>query len=220
MRGPVLQLNTQPGWRGGEEQTLHLVRGMGGDSVVVGRAGSEFLRRACKEGFAVESVPSDRGVRGVLALRRLMRRLKPSVVHAHASKAHQLARLAMTGIPVPLVVTRRVEFPLSRGLVTRWKYGAGVAGYGAVSESVRDALMKGGVDGGRVHVIPDAADFAFIDAAPHANFTELNLPDDACIALHVGALKHEKNQVGDAEPGTCIFTGKPSTIRVVWAKAY
>ena len=55
MSGPVLQLNTQAGWRGGEQQTLHLACGMDGDRVVVGRAGSELLRRACKEGLAVES---------------------------------------------------------------------------------------------------------------------------------------------------------------------
>jgi glycosyltransferase involved in cell wall biosynthesis len=194
MSGPVLQLNTQAGWRGGEQQTLHLARGMAGERIIVGRAGSELLRRASKEGLAVESLPSDRGVLGVLALRRLVRRLKPSVVHAHASKAHQLARLAMMGIRVPLVVTRRVEFPLSRGAVTRWKYCAGIAAYGAISNSVRDALMKGGVDGDRVHVIPSAADFGSIDATLPAKLTELDLPEDAFIVLHAGALNPQKNQ--------------------------
>ena len=186
MTDPILQINTERGWRGGEQQTLHLAGGLAESHrvVVVGIEGGDLVERALCAGLETATVPSDRGLGGVRALRALVRSMRPRIVHAHASKSHQLARLATVGSGLPLVVTRRVAFALKRGLVARWKYVHGVAAYGAISNAVRDALMKGGVDGDRVHVIPSAADFAAIDAASPADLTHLNLPVDAFLVLH------------------------------------
>ncbi len=195
MSGPILQINTERGWRGGEQQTLHLARGLAeaGNVVVVGLEDSDMVARARSAGLETATVPSDRGLGGVRSLKRVLRTLRPRLVHAHASKSHQLARLATAGSRVPLVVTRRVAFPLKRGPVARWKYVQGVAAYGAISTAVRDELVAGGVAADRIAIIPSAADFAAIDAAPKADLSSLDLPDGADIVLHAGALTSEKN---------------------------
>lgn len=191
-----MHINTEPGWRGGEQQTLYLAQGVAAvrPTIVVARAGSEMYRRAEEASIEVASVPSDRGIIGIRALRKLIRKTKPAVVHAHASKAHQLARLALWGTCVPLVVTRRVEFPLKRSLWTKWKYGMGVAAFGAISNAVQMALESGGVEPRRIHVIPSAADFNEIEQTQAASLAELRLPKDAFVVLHVGALNPQKNQ--------------------------
>ncbi|MDP7030112.1 MAG: glycosyltransferase family 4 protein [Phycisphaerales bacterium] len=195
MTGPILQINTEPGWRGGEQQTLHLAQGLAESAavVVVGLESGALIRRAAAAGLETATVPTDRGLRGVRALRSLVRSLQPEIVHAHASKSHQLARMAGVGSGASLVVTRRVAFPLKRGPVARWKYVRGVAAYGAISQAVRRELMAGGVPADRIAVIPSAEDFAAIDAADPADLSELGLPDGAFCVLHAGALTAEKN---------------------------
>lgn len=65
-------------------------------------------------------------------------RFRPDVIAAHSARSHQLALIA----PIPLVVHRRVDFPIRRR--ARWKYGL-ARGIVAVSHAVRDMLVEGGV---------------------------------------------------------------------------
>jgi hypothetical protein len=54
----------------------------------------------------------------------------------------------------PIVVSRRVAFPVKRSILSRWKYGR-AALYLAVSKFVRDRLIEAGVEEGIVKVVPD-----------------------------------------------------------------
>jgi glycosyltransferase involved in cell wall biosynthesis len=188
--GPILHLNTTPTWRGGEQQTLLLARAMATHrpTMIVGHADGVLLQRAKDEGIETAHV------RSIGSLRSLVRRTNATLVHAHTSHAHQLARWSLLGSAVPLVVTRRVEYPLKRGLGNWFKYRHGVARFGAISNAVRDALVSGGVDEARIQVIPSAADMQAIDATAPLDVTSLQLPDGARTVLHAGALSSQKNQ--------------------------
>ncbi len=72
------------------------------------------------------------------------------LVHAHDARAHTLGLLAGK----PLVVSRRVAFPVSRGLASRWKYRR-AAHFIAVSECVKHALIDAGVAPGKITVVHD-----------------------------------------------------------------
>ncbi len=194
---PILQLNTEMTWRGGEQQTLYLARGVRETRacVVVGRPDGVLLNRCSEIDIDVASIPSA-GPRGVLALRRLIRRLRPAVLHAHTSRTHQLARLANAGLrsSVPLVVTRRVSFPMKRGGFTRWKYLTGVSRYAAVANAVGEVLLDGGVPPERIATIHSAVDFAEVDATP-ASPLELGVGDvTGPVVLHAAAFTSQKNQ--------------------------
>lgn len=78
-----------------------------------------------------------------------------NVVHAHDARAHTAA--AAAGAGRPLVVARRVAFPVRRGLLSKWKYGR-AARYIAISRAVAAELRKAGVPEARIRVIPDAVD--------------------------------------------------------------
>lgn len=73
------------------------------------------------------------------------------LVHAHDARAHTMTAMAAGA---PLVVSRRVGFPVQRTIASRWKY-ARPAGYFAVSEFVAERLGQAGVPGGKIRVIYD-----------------------------------------------------------------
>jgi hypothetical protein len=73
------------------------------------------------------------------------------LVHAHDAHTHSLAALACAR---PLVVSRRVAFPVGASLLSRWKY-ARADGYLAVSECVKQTLVDAGVEEARISVVYD-----------------------------------------------------------------
>ena len=76
------------------------------------------------------------------------------LIHAHDARAHTLALLHGRGKPV--VVARRVAFPIGRGPASRWKYRK-AAHFIAISRHVADMLASGGVPPEKVSVVYDAA---------------------------------------------------------------
>ena len=74
------------------------------------------------------------------------------IIHAHDARSHTLAALFCPG--KPLVVSRRVAFPLRRGWLSRWKYGRGKH-YIAVSGYVRERLIDAGVPAPDITVVQD-----------------------------------------------------------------
>jgi len=194
----VFHLNTERTWRGGEGQLLALAEGLvrrGHRSVVVAQEGGELAVRA-----RASSVPLPteevrmRGEWDLVAIRRLgllLRREKPDVVHMHTSHAHTLGVLASkwTGIG-RRVVSRRVDFSIHRHALSLsgWKYGLGVDRYVAISQAVRAQLVKDGVAGDRIDVVPSGVDpDRFLGGDGPKARAELGVPAGAPL---VGTLAH------------------------------
>jgi hypothetical protein len=116
----ILNVDTEMGWRGGQQQVLLLARGLachpgwGGSALTVCRTGSALAAR-----LAAEDLPHTTIAAGspwspfaVAALRRVASSFAADLVHAHASHAHTLAALATLGSTRRLIATRRVDFCL------------------------------------------------------------------------------------------------------------
>jgi L-malate glycosyltransferase len=157
---PVLHLDTEPGWRGGQQQLLLLHRGLcaaGMDSTVLCRRDDALAQR-----LAHDHLPSITCTSGTLttarAVRAWLRHHPTGIIHAHASAAHAAARLAVIGHSrTPLIVTRRVDFALKSGVIARWKYGPRITRFIAVSAAIAGVLTRGGVAPAQITVIPDGA---------------------------------------------------------------
>ncbi|MBI3291371.1 MAG: glycosyltransferase, partial [Elusimicrobia bacterium] len=78
-----------------------------------------------------------------------------------------IAALARRGTPMKLVLSRRVDFPLRTTFFSPWKYGQADRII-AVSDAVRRVLLKGGVSGERVVIIPDGV----VSESPAADRTD------------------------------------------------
>jgi len=167
----ILHIDTGAGWRGGQQQVLWLMealRARGFEQLLLAPAGSPLAHRARKAGLPVAelSLPA----MSLANLQTVRARRAPfDLVHAHDSHAHSLAALAAiaaSGPHRPLVVSRRVAFPVAA--LGRLKYRKADA-YIAVSAFVRLRLLEAGVPDRKIHVIFDGV------PTPSAEWSEIPL---------------------------------------------
>lgn len=192
----VLHVNTERGWRGGENQVYLLHRGLvatGVDSTVLCRGGESLAARLTAEDLPLATIPSGPlfTARTAWAIRAAAS--QGTIIHVHASAAHSAGRLGVSGTSAPLIVTRRVDFPLKRGVIARWKYGRRVTRFVAISQAVAGVLTRGGVDPAWVVVIPSAGQ----EPAPPGTTSPLTkaalgVPEDHLVVLCAAALVEHK----------------------------
>lgn len=127
--------------RGGQWQALYLVERLT-DAVLLARADSPLFEEAARRKLDVRALT-------FRALRASAKRA--DLVHVHDARSHTLAAIA--GV-APLVVSRRVAFPVRRGFFSLWKY-ARAALYIAVSKFVAARLMDAGIRGAKIRVVHD-----------------------------------------------------------------
>jgi len=116
---------------GGQWQALYLIERLA-EAVLLAPVDSPLFQEACKRRLDVHPLTFS-------ALFSATRRA--DLVHVHEARAHTLAAFAGGA---PLVVARRVHFPVRRSIASRWKYGR-AALYVAVSKFVVSSLEASGV---------------------------------------------------------------------------
>jgi hypothetical protein len=137
----VLHLDAGKEMRGGQWQVLRLIDGLtaaGVESTLLARAGAPLYTAARALGWRVEAIGLTRAV-------RLAR--QHDLMHAHDAHGHTLGAVVRG---VPLVVSRRVAFPVG----SQWKYGR-ARRYLAVSGFVKGVLIEGGVPEDKISVVYD-----------------------------------------------------------------
>lgn len=137
----TLHVDTGREMGGGQWQALYLIQRMP-DAVLLAPTGDGLYLEARARGIDVLPL-------SLKTLAKLAR--KVDIVHAHDARAHTLAAL-LGG--APLVVSRRVGFPVSRSMTSRWKYGR-AARYLAVSKFAAARLVDAGVPAEKIRVIYD-----------------------------------------------------------------
>jgi glycosyltransferase involved in cell wall biosynthesis len=171
----IVQLDSHVSWRGGEQQVLYLsqyLHAHGYDCVIACPPHSALYQRAQEAGIPSMALPM-RYEGDVLAVWRLghyLRRHGVNILHMHAPHAHTIGLLASLGQPgVRKVVSRRVDFPPLRNVVSRWKYLRPAVQYIAISEAVKRILLGSGIAACRVQTIHSGIDlqrFAEVPTAP------------------------------------------------------
>jgi glycosyltransferase involved in cell wall biosynthesis len=138
----ILHIDAGRGMRGGQWQVLRLVEGLlasGVDTSLAAPPEAPLYRIARERGLPVRPL-------GFSALTQCA-----DLVHAHDARSHALA-VALARAPV--VVSRRVAFPIRDGLLSRWKYRS-AAHFVAVSHFVRDGMVERGIPAGKISVVYD-----------------------------------------------------------------
>ena len=138
----VVHLDSGREMRGGQWQVLSLVLGLGDGNTLLTAAEGPLMHEAKKRG--VDAQP--------LSMCSLAAMAKSAdLVHAHDARCHTWA--AALGSR-PLVVSRRVAFPVKQSVLSRWKYRQAMK-YLAVSEHVKQALVSADVPPERIEVVYD-----------------------------------------------------------------
>jgi len=195
----ILHINTERGWRGGERQTFLLVRALtrlGHQNVLAVRPGEPLAQVAEDEKWTIFPVRPwcEWGGSTALALRNLIRVEKVQIVHAHTGHAVGLGALAVWGTGIPLLATRRVNNPLGRHFLSRWKYRQ-VDGLAAVAGAVADGVVARGFPRERVRVIHSGVDASGYPGPPDRIRLrqERGVDPHAVVVVSAGALVPQKD---------------------------
>ncbi|MFP4091477.1 MAG: glycosyltransferase family 4 protein, partial [Cyclobacteriaceae bacterium] len=126
----VLHLNSEKSWRGGEQQLAYLLDELQLKNVrnyIICREGSALERYCIDHHVQYTSLPFRSGIslRSAQAIKNTCRKLKIDLVHIHSGKPHTLAVLStLLGNHVPMVLSRRIAFPISNSFFSRWKFNS------------------------------------------------------------------------------------------------
>jgi glycosyltransferase involved in cell wall biosynthesis len=197
-----LHIDSARTWRGGQNQVLLTVlglRALGHRSMLVAHPAGELRQRA-REGLdLVPLAPTtEMDLSAAWRLSRLVKQLKPDVIHAHDPHAVAMAALALSMstqiFKPPLVASRRVDFHIKGNALSRWKYRQ-VDCFVCASEAIRQMVIADGVPASHAVTIHEGIDVSRAAAAPAADLhAELWLPHHAPIVGNVAALVPHKGQ--------------------------
>ena len=218
-----LHIDTARTWRGGQNQVLLTVlglRALGHRTMLVAHAAGELRQRA-REGLdLVPLTPkTEMDLSAAWRLSRLIKQLRPDVVHAHDPHGVAMAALALSMSTQldkpPLVAARRVDFHIKGNALSRWKYRQ-VDCFICASEAIRKMLVADGVPSVRAVTIHEGIDLGHVAAAPAANLhAELWLPHHAPIVGNVAALVPHKGQRHLIEAAAIVVTRVPDARFVI-----
>lgn len=156
-----LYVDLEPEWRGGQNQALLTLRGLraqGHPAELLAVCGGALARRAAAEEIPVHTVNRcGARFRAAFLLRRLVAGERFDLVHSNEPHALTAAWLARAYGRVPLVVSRRVAYPLQNNPLALSRYRA-ARRILAVSRFVAQSVIASGLAPDRVEVLYEGAE--------------------------------------------------------------
>ena len=198
----VLQLSSEASWRGGEQQIAYLSEALQQQSVqvmVACRQDSPFEAYCKKSGIPYKSLPFKNSLDFYSAwqLKQLCTRWQPDVLHAHSSKSHSIAWLAsVLGNRVPMVLSRRVAFPIKQSGLNLKKYNhPQLRKVICITEAVKREVLPLLTDPLRAMVIHSGIDLSQYSGTTAGNYLrkQYQLPADSFLVGTTAAFTKEKD---------------------------
>ena len=221
----ILQLYPKSGYfMGAAVQLVQLAGGLaarGHHVVVATRPGEGWVARCVEAGLPYHAVSmrSEVDVRSVPHLVRIIRRHDVQVVHCHKGKARTLALMAGLFVRIPVVILQRgVSFPLDvfnrRGYTTRR-----VTAIVAVSESIKQGLVRQRVPADKIHVIYSGTDTGrFHPSVDRQKIRkELGLSPDHYLISQIGIRSWKGND--DTLDAMCLIAERAPQARLLFVGA-
>jgi len=159
----IVHISTELGWRGGEQQVKLLTDGLAarGHRCTVVTPPTSALFRDRAERKMARPLKAKFGELDPFAVKKLVaiaREVRANILHAHTSHAHAMGLAASRILKIPLVVSRRVDFPVGGNWLSKRKYLADDVHYIAISQAVKNVLVESGIDGSQVSIVYSGVD--------------------------------------------------------------
>jgi glycosyltransferase involved in cell wall biosynthesis len=171
-----------------------------GHEIIMGcQPQSDILERAKAAHLPVEPIRmrQDYDLPAAWKVAQTLKRRHVDLLHAQHSTAHALGLMAAVLAKVPaFAVTRRVVFPLRGNIFSRLKYKSSrINGYIAISDSVKNELVNGGINPSRIEVIPSIVHRQPLPRSEGVSLRqELKIPADSPMILNVANYADFKGQ--------------------------
>jgi L-malate glycosyltransferase len=221
-----LHIDTARTWRGGQGQVMHTVMGLranGQRAALVAHPEGELLRRMSEGMDLIPLAPrSEVDLAAAWRLSRVIRRLRPDVVHAHDPHGVAMAATALSiAAPAPrpaLVASRRIEYRIAQNSFSRWKYSQ-VDCFVAISKAVRDRLIADGIPAAKTTVVNEGVDVERVVSLPAGSVhAALFLPTQAPVVGSIGALVAQKDHHTLVEAAALVVKQVPDARFVVFGE--
>jgi glycosyltransferase involved in cell wall biosynthesis len=189
-------------WRGGEQQAIYLYEELdklGVYQVILCAKGSVTEQYCQNHGLKFRSFKKRLNIDPFFArfIRRVCREEKIDIIHPHDSVAHTLSILAadLFSNPCPLVLHRRVDFPISSTWFSRYKYNhPSIKRIICVSEAVREILQKDIRNKSLLRVVYDGIDVESFETPKGSVLrNEFDVPADVPVVANIAALTQQKD---------------------------
>jgi glycosyltransferase involved in cell wall biosynthesis len=164
----VLYVDLEREWRGGQSQALLTVRGLrecGHEVALVAAKESPLANRVAEIGIAVHAVPRF-GLRAWAAhtLRSLIAKNRFQLLHLNEPHSLTAAWFARAHKHLPLLLSRRIGFPLQKNFVSRARYRA-VERFVANSKDVAQSLVESGIAAARISIVNEGVEISPLPTA-------------------------------------------------------
>jgi L-malate glycosyltransferase len=200
----IIHVSAAASWRGGEQQLAYLLKAMKNQNVdqeVLCVKNSPLAEYCKKEKIktTVFSKKSSVNLSASLTLARLYKsRSQNCLVHCHDSHAHNIAFLSawLFSNPAPLIVHRRVDFPVSASFLSKAKYNHhSIKKFICVSEAIKDLLVPSLEKPDKAVVIHSGIDLSRFDKAENKNLlrAEFKLSGNHILIGNVAAIAPHKD---------------------------
>ncbi|TVR79218.1 MAG: glycosyltransferase family 1 protein [Chitinophagaceae bacterium] len=198
----VVHLSTAHSWRGGEQQIAYLIDELNKHSVkqiLVCSRNSEIETYAQQSqlqyySFTKKSAISFQFIKGLI---RVMRKEQPDIVHIHDSHAQTIAVLSalLTKNSTPFVLSRRVDFPVSSNVFSRFKYNyPAIKKIICVSDAISDILKPAIKEQNKLVTIHSGIDFKkFKNENSRTIRNQLGISEDVKLVGNVAAIADHKD---------------------------
>jgi glycosyltransferase involved in cell wall biosynthesis len=197
----LFQIDAGKEWRGGQRQSLFLAEELqkyGYPFKFYVQPDSPLHTKAKEAGLPVIPLKM-RGETDFWAILRLasgMKRSRCRLVHFHDAHSVAVGSVAASLARVPLrVISRNVDFPLKKNILSQLKYTKNIDVIIAVSKGIKKVLVDGGIDPALIKIIPDGIDYSPFDEVAASDYLrrELNFESDDFL---VGIVAHLADHKG------------------------
>lgn len=167
----VLYVDLEREWRGGQSQALLTLLGLRERELqveLVAAQDSPLTTRCQEAGIAVHEV-ARLGLRARAAA-KIRGLVRENFALAHLNEPHALTAAWLAGAhkKLPLLLSRRIGFPLRRGWVTRARY-ASVERFVANSENVAQSLTDCGIARERISIVNEGVEIPSLPSPERRN---------------------------------------------------
>lgn len=195
----VLHVSTALSWRGGEQQLAYLLGELKDEieQFVLCARGSAMEAFCQKNGFNFYAAKKRSGFDLLFAktLKKLCRDLGIDLCHLHDAHAHTFAIIAAyLGNKTPLVLSRRVDFPIKNKLSSRMKYNhPAVEKILCVSEKIKEITAPDIKDKSKLAVVYSGIDLEKFAKRNGKLREELKLSEETSLIGNTSALADHKD---------------------------
>ncbi|MDD5454940.1 MAG: glycosyltransferase family 4 protein [Candidatus Ratteibacteria bacterium] len=191
----ILHVDTETGFRGGELQVLLLMEGLKkrGHENFLAASNDLLIEKARSITESTYRIKPKKifDVVNIFKICRFIGFSQADILHVHTAHAHLLGGIAGKIKHKPVVVTRRVDFPIK----SRFKYNRLADKIIAISKAVEKILLDAGVIENKIVLISSGIDTSRFDNVKPADylFREFNIPGKR---LMIGTVAHLTDHKG------------------------